>query len=42
MAGRAMAQAVSRWPLSAEAQVRARVTTFGTVVDRVAVGQVSF
>jgi hypothetical protein len=35
--GRAMAQVVSRWPLTAKARVRAHV---GFVVDKVALGQV--
>jgi hypothetical protein len=35
-----MAQAVSRRALTAEAQVRARVSPCGFVVDKVALGQV--
>jgi uncharacterized protein YqjF (DUF2071 family) len=34
-----MAQAFSHWPLNAEAQVRARVSPCGFVVDKVALGQ---
>jgi hypothetical protein len=36
-----MAQAVSRRPLTAASRVRARVSTLGFVVDKVALGQVS-
>jgi hypothetical protein len=39
--GRAMAQAVSRRPLTAEARVRSRFSHVGFVVDKVALGQVS-
>jgi hypothetical protein len=39
MLGRAMAQVVSRRPLTAEARVRARIDV-GFVVDKVALGQV--
>jgi hypothetical protein len=38
--GRAMAQAVSRRPLTAEPRVRDRSVHVGFMVDRVAVGQV--
>jgi hypothetical protein len=38
--GRAIAQAVSRWLLTAAARVRARVWQVGFVVDKVALGQV--
>jgi hypothetical protein len=37
-----MAQAVSRRPLIAAAWVRAQVSPVGFVVDKVALGQVSF
>jgi hypothetical protein len=37
--GRAMAQAVSRRPLTAAAWVRAQVNPVGFVVDKVALGQ---
>jgi hypothetical protein len=33
--GRAMAQVVSRWPLTAEARVRARFNSCGICVDKV-------
>jgi hypothetical protein len=36
-----MAQAVSRWPLTAEARVRSRVNPCGIVVDKVALGRFS-
>jgi hypothetical protein len=36
-----MAQAVSRWPLTVAAWVRAKVKLVGFVVDKVALGQVS-
>jgi hypothetical protein len=39
--GRAMAQAVSRWPLNAEAWFRAQVIHVGFVVDKMAFRQVS-
>jgi hypothetical protein len=39
--GRAMAQAVSRWPLTAETRVRAGSAYVGFVVEKVALGQVS-
>ena len=35
-----MAQAVRRWPLTVEARVRSRVSPFGFVVDKVALGRV--
>jgi hypothetical protein len=35
-----MAQAVSRQPLTTEAQVRAWISSRGIVVDKVAMGQV--
>jgi hypothetical protein len=38
--GRAMAEAVSRRPLTAAARVRARVYSVGFVVDKVTMGQV--
>jgi hypothetical protein len=38
---RAMAQAVSRWPLTAKARVRARSIHVGFVVDKVALGRFS-
>ena len=38
--GRAMAQAVSRRPLTAEARVRSRSDHVGFVVEKVALGQV--
>jgi hypothetical protein len=38
--GHAMAQAVSCWPLTMEARVRARLIHVGFVVDKVALGQV--
>jgi hypothetical protein len=38
--GRAMAQAVSRRPLTAEARVRSRVVHVGFVVDKVALRHV--
>jgi hypothetical protein len=38
--GRAMAQAVSRRPLTSEARVRSRSVHAGFVVDKVALGQV--
>jgi hypothetical protein len=40
LVGRAMAQAVSRRPLTAAARVRAQVNPMGFVVDKVALGQV--
>jgi hypothetical protein len=40
LVGRAIAQAVSRWPLASAARVRTRVNPVGFVVDRVALGQV--
>jgi hypothetical protein len=40
-AGRAIAQAVSRWLPTEAARVRARVWQVGFVVDKVALGQVS-
>jgi hypothetical protein len=39
-AGRAIAQAVSRWLANALARVRARSSHVGFVVDKVALGQV--
>jgi hypothetical protein len=39
-AGRAVAQAVSRWLPTAEGQVRVRAEDVGFVVDKVALGQV--
>jgi hypothetical protein len=38
--GRALAQAVSRWPLTAEARVRAWSIHVRFVVDKVALGKV--
>jgi hypothetical protein len=38
--GRAMAKAVSRWPLTVAARVRAQVNPVEFVVDKVALGQV--
>jgi hypothetical protein len=38
--GRAMAQVVSRWPLTAETRVRSRSVHVEFVVDKVALGQV--
>jgi hypothetical protein len=40
LAGRAMAQAVSRWPLIAEARVRARVNPCGISGGQSGTGQV--
>jgi hypothetical protein len=38
--GGAMAQAVSRWPLTAAAWVRAQANPVGFVVNKVALGQI--